>query len=149
MDGISGSIEAQAQAGLAARLSIRACRHDGPTAGLAPGHVQGNLAILTRNLAADFQCFCHLNPKPCPVIGISEPGSPHIPALGSDLRHLWHDDLVAFVIGCSFSFERALLDDGVALRHVACGDNAAMWRNRSRRTLPDRSRARWWCRCVR
>lgn len=56
MDGISGSIEAKATTGLAARLSIRACRHDGPTAGLALCHVQGNLAILTPNLAADFQC---------------------------------------------------------------------------------------------
>jgi uncharacterized protein YcsI (UPF0317 family) len=152
MDGISGSIEAQQQSGLAARLVIRAARHDGPTAGLAPGHVQGNLAILPRDLAADFLRFCHLNPKPCPVIGLSEPGSPHIPALGADLdirtdlpryrvwrdgalvaeptdiRDLWRDDLVAFVIGCSFSFEQALLDDGIPLRHIARGDNVAMWR---------------------
>jgi len=93
-----------------------------------------------------------INPKPYPVISISEPGSPHIPALGSDLHirsdlpryrlwqngefaeepadihHLWREDLVAFAIGCSFSFEQDLLDDDIALRPIASGDNVAMWR---------------------
>jgi uncharacterized protein YcsI (UPF0317 family) len=125
---------------------------DGQTAGLAPGYVQGNLAILPAALAGDFLRFCHLNPKPCPVIGISEPGSPFIPSLGADLDlrtdlpryrvwrdgvlvdeptgigDIWRDDLVAFVIGCSFSFEEALIEDGVPLRHVACGRNVAMYR---------------------
>ena len=158
MGGISGTIAARSgqsvagQSGLAARLMIRSGLNDGPTTGLAPGHVQGNLAILPRDLAADFLRFCHLNPKPCPVIGISEPGSARIPALGDDLdiltdlpryrvwkngelveeptdiRHVWRDDLVAFVIGCSFSFEQALLEDGIPLRHIASGDNVAMWR---------------------
>lgn len=140
------------QAGVIARHAIRSGRHLGPTAGLAPGLVQGNLAILPRDLADDFLRFCHLNPKPCPIIGISEIGSPHIPSLGVDLdlrtdlsgyrvwrdgnlveetrdiSHVWRDDLVAFVIGCSFSFEEALLEDGIPLRHIACGDNVAMWR---------------------
>jgi uncharacterized protein YcsI (UPF0317 family) len=125
---------------------------DGQTAGLAPGFVQGNLAILPAALAADFLRFCHLNPKPCPVIGISEPGSALVPALGEDLDlrtdlpryrvwrngvladeptsigDIWRDDLVAFVIGCSFSFEEALIEDGVPLRHVANGRNVAMYR---------------------
>jgi uncharacterized protein YcsI (UPF0317 family) len=125
---------------------------DGQTAGLAPGYVQGNLAILPAALAADFLRFCHLNPKPCPVIGISEPGSALVPALGADLDlrtdlpryrvwrdgvlvdeptgigDIWRDDLVAFVIGCSFSFEEALIEDGVPLRHVASGRNVAMYR---------------------
>ncbi|MGA7972812.1 MAG: hypothetical protein WCA36_08400, partial [Pseudolabrys sp.] len=56
------------------RLAIRAGAHRGPTAGLAPGFVQGNLAILPKDLAADFLRFCQLNPKPCPVIGTSAPG---------------------------------------------------------------------------
>jgi uncharacterized protein YcsI (UPF0317 family) len=140
------------QTGLEARLAARAGQHDGQTAGLAPGFVQGNLAILPRDLAGDFLRFCHLNPKPCPVIGVSEPGSPRLPALGADLdirtdlpryrvwrdgelidepadiRSVWRDDLVAFVIGCSFSFEEALIEDGIPLRHVACGRNVAMWR---------------------
>lgn len=142
---------ASAQSGMEARHAIRRGLTR-PTSGMAPGHVQGNLAILPRDLAADFLRFCHLNPKPCPVIGISEPGSPFVPALGADLdirtdlpryrvwrdgeiveeptdiAHLWREDLVAFVIGCSFSFEEALLEDGIPLRHIACGDNVAMWR---------------------
>lgn len=152
MNGANLTVSRSMPGGLDARLSIRAGRHTGATAGLAPGFVQGNLAILPRDLAADFLRFCHLNPKPCPVIGMSEPGSPHVPALGAnldlrmdlsgyrvwqdgllveectDISHVWRDDLVAFVIGCSFSFEEALLEDGIPLRHIACGDNVAMWR---------------------
>ena len=119
--------------GHAARLAIRARSHRGPTAGLAPGFVQGNLAILPQALAADFLRFCQLNPKPCPLIGTSAPGDPRVPELGADLdirtdlpryrvwqngelvaepediRDVWRDDLVSFVIGCSFSFEEALM----------------------------------------
>lgn len=135
-----------------ARAIIRAGHYTGPTAGLAPGFVQGNLAILPRSLAGDFLRFAHQNPKPCPVIGMSEPGSPRVPALGEtidlatdlpryrvwrngeciaepdDIRAFWRDDLVAFVIGCSFSFEEALIEDGIPLRHVACDTNVAMYR---------------------
>src|SRR6202162_1577146 len=71
--------------GLSARLSIRADRHRGPTAGLAPGFVQGNLAILPQSLAADFLRFCQLNPKPCPLIGTSAPGDWRLPVLAEDL----------------------------------------------------------------
>jgi uncharacterized protein YcsI (UPF0317 family) len=134
------------------RMRCRLGLFDGQTAGLAPGYVQGNLAILPSALAADFLRFCHLNPKPCPVIGISEPGSAKVPSLGADLDlrtdlpryrvwrdgvlvdeptsigDIWRDDLVAFVIGCSFSFEEALIEDGVPLRHVASGRNVAMYR---------------------
>lgn len=142
----------QLETGLSVRRACRDGAFTGPTAGRAPGTVQGNLAILPRDLAADFLRFCHLNPKPCPVIGLSEPGSPHIPALGddldlrtdlpryrvwrdgelvdepTDLMTHWRDDLVAFVLGCSFSFEEALIEDGIALRHVSCGANVAMFR---------------------
>ena len=137
---------------LEVRLQARAGRLTGPTAGLAPGHVQGNLAILPEDLAADFLRFCHANPKPCPVIGVSNPGDPTIPALGADLDirtdlpryrvwrdgevvdeptdvcSWWRDDLVAFVIGCSFSFEEALLADGLPIRHISCGVNVPMYR---------------------
>jgi uncharacterized protein YcsI (UPF0317 family) len=138
--------------GLEAR---RAARHGcAPpwTAGVAPGYVQGNLAILPAEFAPDFLRFCQLNPKPCPVIGMSEPGCPHIPALGSDLdlrtdlplfrvwrdgrlieepadiTPFWRDDLVAFVLGCSLSFEEALLQEGLPIRHVAAGSRVPMYR---------------------
>ena len=136
----------------AARQAIRAGRHRGPTAGLAPGHVQGNLAILPREYAADFLLFCTRNPKPCPVIGMGEPGDPMLPLLGldldirtdvprfsvfregeyqgdvNDLEELWRDDFVTFVIGCSFSFEAALIEDGIPLRHFDAGRNVSMYR---------------------
>jgi uncharacterized protein YcsI (UPF0317 family) len=143
---------APADSGLAARHAIRAGRHRGPTAGLAAGYVQGNLAILPQALAADFLRFCQLNPKPCPLIGMSAPGDARVPELGEDLdirtdvpryrvwRHgelvaeptdlneVWRDDLVSFVIGCSFSFEEALMADGIEIRHIALGRNVPMYR---------------------
>ena len=138
--------------GRAARLAIREGRHRGPTAGLAPGFVQGNLAILPNALAADFLRFCQLNPKPCPLIGLSAPGDWRVPELGADLdirtdlpryrvwkngelvaepkdiRDYWRDDLVSFVIGCSFSFEQALMAEDIELRHIARGCNVPMFR---------------------
>ncbi|HSP50133.1 MAG TPA: putative hydro-lyase [Pseudolabrys sp.] len=138
--------------GLAARLAIRANKHRGPTSGLAPGFVQGNLAILPQRLAGDFLRFCQLNPKSCPLIGMSTPGDWRVPALAEDLdirtdlpryrvwrhgelitepvdvRDVWRDDLVSFVIGCSFSFEEALMSDGIELRHITRGYNVPMYR---------------------
>ena len=137
---------------LAARLAIRRGEHRGPTAGMALGYVQGNIAVVPNAVAADFLRFCQLNPKPCPLIGCTSPGDWRLPSLAEDLdlrtdvpryrvwRHgelvdepydvvaYWRDDLVAFVIGCSFSFEEALLDDGIELRHIACGRNVSMYR---------------------
>ena len=138
--------------GLAARLACRRGALCGTTAGVAPGYVQGNLAILPKDLAADFLRFCQANPKPCPLIGVSDPGSPKIPALGLDLdirtdlagyrvwsngelveeifdiSVYWRDDLVAFVIGCSYSFEEALIEDGIPLRHVERSLRVPMYR---------------------
>jgi uncharacterized protein YcsI (UPF0317 family) len=143
---------APAASGLAARLSARQGRHRGPTAGLAPGYVQGNLAILPQALAGDFLRFCQLNPKPCPLIGMSAPGDWRVPELGEDLDirsdlpryrvwrngelaaepddigDVWRGDLVSFVIGCSFSFEEALMSDGIELRHITQGCNVPMYR---------------------
>src|SRR5687767_9146350 len=122
------------------------------TAGVAPGYVQGNLAILPLEFAPDFLRFCQTNPKPCPLIGMSEPGSPHVPALGSDLdvrtdlplfrlwvdgrmieeptdvTPFWRDDLVTFVLGCSLSFEEALLQEGLPIRHVEARSRVPMYR---------------------
>ena len=135
-----------------ARLDARSGRLTGPTAILAPGHVQATLAILPRALAADFLHFCQRNPKPCPLLAMSEPGDPALPELGADIdirtdipryrvwkdgelvaeptdmRDLWRDDLVSFLIGCSFSFEEAMLDNGLPVRHIEQGSNVPMYR---------------------
>jgi uncharacterized protein YcsI (UPF0317 family) len=137
--------------GREARLAYRAGKV-GVTAGVAPGFVQGNLAVLPEKLASAFHRFCQFNPKPCPIIGMSEVGDPRIPALGidldirtdlpryriwrggqlteepTDIMAHWRDDLVAFVIGCSFSFEEALIADGLKIRHIEEGRNVPMYR---------------------
>lgn len=138
--------------GRAARQLMRAGAYNGHTAGMAPGHVQANLVILPRREADDFLRFCQRNPKPCPLLAVTEPGDPLLPTLGEgldlrsdlpryrvwrdgelvdevdDITALWQGDLVGFAIGCSFSFEEALLEAGVPLRHVAEGRNVAMYR---------------------
>ena len=134
-----------------ARLAYRG-GEVGSTAGVAPGFVQGNLAILPAEYAGAFHRFCQLNPKPCPIIGMSDVGSPHIPALGADLdirtdvpryrvwrdgevveeptdiMSHWRDDLVAFVLGCSFSFEEALIAEGLPIRHIERKVRVPMYR---------------------
>lgn len=135
-----------------ARLDARNGTYTGPTANLAPGCVQANLAILPREMAAEFLHFCQQNPKPCPLLAMSEPGNPALPALGRDIdirtdipryrvwrdgelvaepldvREYWRDDLVSFLIGCSFSFEEAMLDNGLPVRHIEQGSNVPMYR---------------------
>ena len=133
----------------------RACRDGafaGPTSGHAHGYVQVNLAILPADLAPDFLLFCQRNPKPCPVIAVSEPGARACPALGADLdlardasgyrlfrdgqlvqtagdaSAWWRDDLVTFAIGCSHSFEEALEAEGLTPRHVLEGTTVPMYR---------------------
>src|SRR3954451_23177874 len=127
------------------RLAIRAGKYRGNTAGLAPGHVQGNVCILPSEYAADFELFCERNPKPCPLLAMSKPGDPRLPELGEDLdirtdvsryrvfehgvlkeelpdlKGVWREDLVSFVLGCSFSFEEALIEAGLPLRYVEEG----------------------------
>src|SRR5579863_9769176 len=150
---------AASQNGVAARHKIRRGAHSGPTSGLAPGFVQANLAILPQRLAEDFLRFCQLNPKPCPLIGVSAAGDWRVPALGPDLdirtdlpryrvwrdgaivdeppdlMRWWRDDLVTFAIGCSFSFEQALIEDGIELRHFTCNCTVPMYRT-SIETVP-------------
>jgi len=134
------------------RAVARRLRHDirdgnwrGLTTGQAPGSVQGNLVILPAANAADFERYCARNPRPCPLIAMSAPGDPHVPALGADIdlrtdlpcyrvfengaeisethdiSGYWRDDLVAFVLGCSYSFEAALTRAGLSLRHIEQG----------------------------
>lgn len=133
------------------RESVRSGEWRGVTSGIAPGYVQANLAILPKNLAFDFLLFCQRNPKPCPLLEVIDAGGtdPRLTAPGADIRtdvpgyrvyengvlvaeveslvHLWRDDLVSFLLGCSFSFEAALTDVGIALRHQEMGRNVPMY----------------------
>src|SRR6266403_5819666 len=151
------AVEHGVAAGTRERLRIRAGDFSGNTAGLAPGNVQANLVILPQALAHDFLRFAQANPKPCPVLlAVSEADDPRLPDLGEDLdirtdlpryrvwrrgelveeplevSHVWRDDLVSFALGCSFSFEQALLEDGIELRHITCGLNVPMYRTNIR-----------------
>jgi uncharacterized protein YcsI (UPF0317 family) len=112
----------------AVRRAIRQGRWTGHTSGVAQDHVQGNVVILPEQQANDFLRYCQRNPKPCPVLAVSEPGQPLLPTLCADISGLWRDDLVTFVIGCSFSFEQALIEAGLSLRHIDQGRNVAMYR---------------------
>jgi len=132
------------------RAAIRARELDEPTAALAPGFAQANLVVLPEADAFDFLRFCIANPRPCPVLEVLEPGTvePVQTAPGADLRTdlpryrvyrrgrliaepsevQWREDLVAFLIGCSFTFERALLADEIPVRHIELGLNVPMYR---------------------
>jgi len=138
--------------GYAARLRVRSREHTGHTCGLALGFTQGNVVIVPAAIADDFLRFCQSNPKPCPLLAVSRPGDPNLPTLGVDLdirtdvpryrvfRHgelvdeptsigkLWREDLVTFVLGCSYSFEEALIADGLEVRNVSLGCSVAMFR---------------------
>ncbi len=133
------------------RELIRSGQWRGVTSGVAPGHVQANLAILPRDLAFDFLLFCQRNPKPCPLLEVVEAGGtePSLTAPGADIRtdipgyriyengeltaevlslvDHWRDDLVSFLLGCSFSFESAMSDAGIPLRHQELGCNVPMY----------------------
>ena len=133
------------------RSMIRTGGWKGVTSGLAPGRVQANLAILPRNLAFDFLLFCQRNPKPCPLLEVLDAGrfEPNQVAPGADLRtdvpsyrifrdgqiigeesdilSLWNDELISFLLGCSFSFEWGLMNAGIPLRHVEQGKNVSMY----------------------
>ncbi|MCB1703798.1 MAG: putative hydro-lyase [Halioglobus sp.] len=134
------------------RRKIRAGEHIGNTSGSAPGYVQCNIVILPASHAHDFLRFCQLNPKPCPLIAVGDAGDPTLPALGDldirtdvpayrvfrdgeltgevpDISALWRDDLVTFALGCSFSFEEALLADGLEVRNISQGRNVPMYRS--------------------
>jgi uncharacterized protein YcsI (UPF0317 family) len=139
-------------AGKDVRLAARSGRVTGPTPGLALGFVQANLVILPKDWAFDFLLFCQRNPKPCPLLDVTEPGDPEprLVAPGADVtqdvprycvyqdgaltdsptsvERFWRPDLVAFVIGCSFTFETALLAAGIPVRHIEQGRNVPMYR---------------------
>ena len=134
------------------RERCRTGEHTGPTCGLAPGFVQANLVVLPRELAFDFLLFCRRNPKPCPVLEVTDPGDPEPRTIApgadvrvdlprycvyrrgelagewTEIRDLWRDDFAAFLIGCSFTFEAALLRAGLPIRHLEEGRTVPMYR---------------------
>lgn len=135
------------------RVAIRAGRYGRHTAGLAPGRLQCNLAILPEAHALDFLRFCQRNPKPCPVVAVSDTGDPMLPTLGrdidvrtdvpryrvfrdgaleaepTDIADLWRDDLVTVALGCSFTFETALIRAGIPVRHIEQDRTVPMYRS--------------------
>jgi len=122
-----------------------------PTAGMAEGFAQANLAIIPRELAFDFMLFAQRNPKPCPILDVIEPGKVEPISMGqgadirtdipkyrvyekgiliaevTDLLNYWREDLVCFLLGCSFSFETALLKAGIPVRHIEENCNVPMF----------------------
>jgi len=134
------------------RAEIRSGRYGSHTAGLAPGYLQTNVVILPEAYALDFMRFCQRNPKPCPLVGVSDTGDAMMRTLGADidirtdvpayniyrngaldgsttdLGALWTDDMVAFALGCSFTFEHALIRAGIALWHVENDSTVPMFR---------------------
>ncbi|OYX42745.1 MAG: hypothetical protein B7Z02_11135 [Rhodobacterales bacterium 32-67-9] len=124
------------------RRTIREGRYSGPTSGLYPGYLQANIVILPQSVAEDFLTFCLANPRPCPLVGLGEAGNPGLPDLGADIdirtdvsryivhrdgvaveehtdiRDLWQPDFVTFALGCSFTFENALMAAGIPMRHI-------------------------------
>ena len=133
------------------RQMIRTQAHTGPTAGFCPGYAQANLVVLPRDLAYDFLLFAQRNPKSCPLLEVTDTGSRFLSEIAkgadiatdlpkyrvyehgvmtgeyTDVSHLWRDDLVSFLIGCSFSFEGELLETGVPVRHIEQNCNVPMY----------------------
>jgi len=134
---------------------IRANRYTGHTAGLCAGKLQCNLVIMRSEHADDFESFCNQNPKTCPLVRVSNVGSwafehsdsnfamdlrTDLPSYNvyksgqlvdqvPDIRSQWSDDFVAFAIGCSFTFERALLAENISMRHIEQDLTVPMYRS--------------------
>jgi uncharacterized protein YcsI (UPF0317 family) len=132
------------------RELIRSRKWTTPTTGVSPGYIQANLVMIPKELAFQFLLFCVRNPKACPILDVLEPGQvePQI-ASGADLRtdlpkyrvyekgalkleleeviDLFHEDMVSFLIGCSFSFENALINAGIPIRNLEEGKNVSMY----------------------
>ncbi|MGB0901517.1 putative hydro-lyase [Halocynthiibacter sp.] len=135
------------------RKAVRFGKYTAHTAGLGRGLLQANLAILSKSYALDFMRYCQRNPKPCPLTGVSDTGNPLMFTLGhdidirtdvpayniyrngllddtvSDISDLWTDDLVAFALGCSFTFEHAIQQAGIPLWHIDNNKTVPMFRS--------------------
>ncbi|MGB9977149.1 putative hydro-lyase [Thermovenabulum sp.] len=133
-----------------ARKLIREGKWQGPTCGMALGFVQANLVILPKKYAYDFLLFSFRNPKPCPLLDVLDAGNP-VPNIAkdadirtdipkyriykegnlidevTDIKDIWRNDFVSFLIGCSFTFEKALLENGIPVRHIEENKNVPMY----------------------
>ena len=133
------------------RHLIREGAFRAPTSGLCPGYAQANLIVLPKEQAYDFLLFALRNPKPCPLLEVTEVGDRHTRTIAQDcdiatdfpryriyrdgvladevdsVEDYWRDDLVSFVIGCSFSFESELIEAGIEMRHNTMGRNVSMY----------------------
>jgi uncharacterized protein YcsI (UPF0317 family) len=136
------------------RSACRTGEWAGPTPGLAPGFVQANLVMLPQDWAFDFLLYCQRNPKPCPLLDVCDVGDPEpkatapgadlrtdlpayriwqngeLSAEPTDVREHWRNDLVSFLVGCSFTFETALQEQGIPVRHIEQNRNVPMFRTR-------------------
>ena len=134
-----------------ARHLIREGSFDAPTSGLCPVYAQANLIVLPKEQAYDFLLFAQRNPKPCPLLEVTETGAREATICATDcdiatdfpryriyeygklvdevtdVSSYWRDDLVSFVIGCSFSFESELIEAGIEMRHNTQGRNVSMY----------------------
>jgi len=143
---------AKMRSGFDVRQAARIGEFADQTAGQAPDYLQGNVVILPLKHAAEFLHYCLNNPKPCPLIGMSQPGDVGIASLASDLdirkdipryrvfsngqfvceetdiTSHWKNDFVTFVLGCSFTFEEALIRNGFPVRHIEQGRNVPMFK---------------------
>ena len=151
-EGAASSATANRSLAAAVRQKCRAGALTGPTAGLAPGHAQANLVCVPKAHAFDFARFCLLNPRPCPLLAIAATPTDLSPTIArdadlardlpryrvwrdgkvvddvDDVAHVWAgDELTGFLLGCSFSWERALADAGHPPRHFVNGTNVAMY----------------------
>ena len=133
------------------RALIRSGEITVPTSGMCPGYAQANLVVLPKDLAYDFLLFAQRNPKPCPILEVSDVGSRTLKKIApgadiatdipkyrvyehgvltgeyTDVSHLWREDLVSFLIGCSFSFESELIEAGIEMRHNTMGTLQPMY----------------------
>lgn len=132
------------------RPHIRSGSYTGQTAGFAAGNLQANLAVLGDGWSEDFHAFCLENPQPCPLVGVSGRGDPMMRDLGdidirtdipsynvyrngalegaqADMLNLWAEDSVAFALGCSFTFEQALTDAGIRMKHIEMNRTVPMY----------------------
>lgn len=135
----------------ALRHLIRSGKYSSPTSGLCPGYTQANLVILPKDLAYEFLLFTQRNPKPCPVLEVSDTGSRELNVFAKDIdlandfpkyriykygelvdevgsvEQMWQDDFVSFIIGCSFSFESEMLGAGIEIRNITEKVNVPMY----------------------
>ena len=134
------------------RSKIRAGSYCDHTSGLADGFLQANLVVLDQSYADNFLRFCQSNPKPCPLVGVTDTGSPYMRTLGTDIdirtdvpsyyvyrrglldetvtniSTLWNDQMVGFALGCSFTFEHALIRAGIPIWHMDNNCTVPMFR---------------------